>query len=286
MTWNHRDDGGWSPSTLKRREDGEWVPIGGEAGDMPGETIFHSPLDSQEEIDRFHIIDNSYNIDTASDPSGEDRDVLRMFCEQDQARGGGVSWAPNEDRGGGHTGENDPDAVYARYHVYFPEDTQLYRTDAGNGTKVPGVSGLYDENGAGGGYPADGRNWSARMFTRPTEESTDNTQFDLKYYVYHPDLSGDYGKLYDCDGSYDYGKWHEVTTYVQMNTPGEHDAILRGWVNGEQVFNREDFLFRDEDNPQVGVTRAYAAYIYWGGEWGPPEDQYVYFKDFTLNVAT
>lgn len=287
MSFNYRKGGTWQTPTVKRRKGGQWVATAATAGDMPGETIFQSPMDSESELDRFHIHTNSSYFGIASDPSGENRNVTSLYSSQDSLGGGEVLWGPNEDLDAENTGENDPDAVYSRYHFYFPENGMIYDpNESSHGAKIPGVAGLYDSGVAKGGTQADGRNWSARMYIRPTEHSTSNSTFDLYYYLYHPDLSGDYGVLDQCDGAYDFGTWHEITTYVQMNTPGENDGILRGWVNGTEVYNREDFRFRDTDNPQVGVTRAYAAYTYWGGDWGSPQDQYMYFKDFTLNDAT
>lgn len=287
MTFNYRKGGQWNRPTIKRRKGGQWVATSAAAGDMPGSLLFQSPLDSQTEIDRFHIISNSSRISPAADPSGDSRDVTSIYCPEDNVVSAQVLWAPNENLDSGSTGENDPDSVYSRYHFYFPSDGMLYDpTKTSHGAKLPGVAGLYDSGVAKGGTQADGRTWSARMYMRPTVESTSNTQFDLYYYVYHPDLTGDYGKLYKCDGAYDFGKWHQITTYIKMNTPGQNDAILRGWVNGTQVYNNETFRFRDENNPDVGVTRAYAAYTYWGGSWGTPQNQYIYFKDFKLTDAT
>lgn len=73
-----------------------------------------------------------------------------------------------------------------------------------------------------------------------------------------------------------------ITLYVSINTPGENDGTLRAWMNGTQVYERTDFQFCDADHPHAGITRAYGGYIYWGGDWGSPASQNVYFKDMTF----
>ena len=287
MNFNFRRDGTWQTPTVKRRRGGQWVAAS--SGDMPdGEVIFASPMDSQSEIDSFSNHSHTSNISVASDPLGTNRDVASIYVGEGNVRGGTVSWAPNENRIPENTGEDDPDCVYSRYYVCFPEDTVMYNPDKSvHGTKLPGLAGFYDDTGYGGNE-GHGRSWSARLQTDVAQESTSNSAFEMKYYAYHMDQyrSDGYGDELRWDGTYDFGKWHEVTLYVKMNTPGEYDGILRGWMNGDLAYEREDFRFRSTDNPNIGVTRAYAAYIYWGGSWGSPVSQNVYFRDFTLTDAT
>lgn len=260
-------------------------PTGSGRWGETGEAIFSSPMGSRAEVSRFPIASQDDNIDVVSDPTGDNRDVVSIHVPEGDTRGGTLAYAPNETRDGSRSGENDPDSVFARYYVYFPSDTEMYDPDNSNhGTKLPGVAGFYTEAGDGG-TEGDGHSWSARLQTDVVQESTDNSAFEMNYYVYHMDQerSDGYGDMLSWDGEYDFGQWHEVTLYTQLNTPGDNDGILRGWMNENQVFEREDFRFRSEDHPYAGITRAYAAYIYWGGSWGPPDSQNVYFKDFTLS---
>lgn len=288
MRWKHRSDGEWQSPTIKRRSGEQWATVGTgggiDVGGGAGEVIFASPMDSQEEVDRFPNTSHTSNISVASDPSGDDRDVVSIHVPEDDTRGGTLAYAPDETRDGSRTGENDPDSVFTRYYVYFPSDTQMYDPDESNhGTKLPGVAGFYTDAGYGG-REGDGHSWSARLQTDVAQESTDNSAFEMNYYVYHMDQerSDGYGDLLSWDGEYSFGQWHEVTLYAEMNTPGEYDGILRAWMNRDKVYERENFRFRSEDHPHAGVTRAYAAYIYWGGTWGSPASQDVYFKDFTF----
>lgn len=251
---------------------------------MEGDLLFSSQMDSQAEIDRFHIHTGTSHHNILSDPSGENRDVTAIWCPQDDVVSSSVVWGPDENRDSGQTGENHPDAVYARYHMLYPDGVAMDDPD-GHGTKVPGISGLYEDGVASGGTAADGRSWSARMYARSNAGDVDANYYSLYYYVYDVANSST-GALYKWDGTYPVGEWLEITEYVQMNTPGESDGILRGWVDGNQVYEKTDWQFRSADWPNVGITRAYAAYIYWGGSWGTPTDRYMYFKDFSVTDAT
>lgn len=285
--YNFRQNGSWSQGTPNKRENGAWVPFGGGGnGDInvgsPGSLIFESPMDSQTEIDRFHQFSHTGNISVASDPEGAHGDVTSIFVGHDNVRGATVAWGPRETRDGTRAGENDPDSVYSQHWLYFPSDAQMYDPDEGtHGTKISGIAGYYDDAG-NGGRPGNGYSWSARIQTDVIEESTSNSGFTMNYFPYHMDQSGSYGDKEPWSGEYQFGQWHKVTCYVQMNTPGEYDGILRGWMNDNLAYERTNYRFRSTDHPDVGVTRAEAAYIYWGGSWGSPKDQNVYFRDFTL----
>lgn len=251
---------------------------------MEGDLLFESQMDSQTEIDRFHIYTGTSHHSIEPDPSGDTRDVFAIWCPQDDVVSSSVVWGPNESQDGTKTGENDPDAVYARYKFYYPDNVDMYDS-AGDGTKIPGVSGIYEDGAVEGGNAADGRSWSARMWADATTEDINASHYHLYYYVYDVANSST-GALYQWDGEYPVGEWITITEYVQMNTPGVSDGILRGWVDGNQVYEKTDWQFRSTDWPDSGVTRAYAGYIYWGGTHGTPSDRYMYFKDFSVTDAT
>lgn len=241
---------------------------------VAGDSLFESSLDSESEIERFHILTHERNIAVELNPAGEGS-VTSIFAPEGSTDGAFMIWKPDD------AGYDDPEAMYAQYYVYFPEDAEI-----GRGTKLPGPAGIYGEGGAGC-ERASGGSWSARGFAGSGD--TPNT-FSMDYYVYHkghgrPNDGYDCGDHFSWDGEYELGRWHEVTQYVQMNTPGQNDGILRAWMNGEKVFEKTDFFFRDEDHPNIGVERYYGPYIYWGGSWGSPKDQNVYFRDLKLTTT-
>lgn len=248
-----------------------------------GEVIFSSPMNGQSEVERFPYTSHSDNISVVPDPAGTGRNVVSISVPEDEFRGADLAYAPEggELRDGSRTGVNDPDAAYLRYHVYFPEDTKMTDSDGSSeGTKMGGLAGFYTEAG-NGGDTGDGHSWSARL---QTEGKGDGT-FTLYYYVYHMDQEG-WGEIEFFDGKYAFGRWHEITLFAQMNDPGKSNGVLRAWMNGNNlVYERDDWRFRSKEHPNAGITRAYGAYVYWGGDWGSPASQNVYFKDMTFRRA-
>lgn len=276
--------GDWRTIAGLSRMGGSWVGSAASGINVgsPGSVIFESPMDSQTELDRYDDTDFSSNTSIAADPEGQHGDVTSIFVASGDTRGADVAWAPREERDGSRTGENDPDSVYAQHWIYFPSDHQMYQDgESSHGTKMGGIAGYYNSAG-NGGEPGDGYSWSARTQTDVITEDSSNSGFTMNYFPYHMDQSGSYGDKEPWDGEYQFGQWYKVTYYVQMNTPGEYDGILRGWMDDNRVYNRENYRFRDQDHPDVGVTRSYGGYIYYGGSWGSPQDQYIYFRDHTL----
>lgn len=265
------------------------TPTGPTRHDQPGDITVSSPLNTLDEINRFPTTSHTDNIDIAPDPTGADRNVVRIHVPKNDTRGATLAYAPHETRDGSRSGETDPDSAYLRYYVYFPQNTQMYDpAEKSHGTKLPGLAGYYTQAG-NGGRNADGHSWSVRTQTKVANEHQNNSAFTMNAYVYHLDQTRDdgYGDMLSWDGEYDYGQWHEVTLYVAMNTPGQNDGIIRAWMNGDNlVYERTDFRFRSKAHNHAGITRAYAAYIYWGGSWGAPQTQDVYFRDFAYAHGT
>lgn len=263
---------------------------GGGSGNInvgsPGSLIYENPMRTADDVDgsgEYEALSHSGNISIRPDPTGEYGDVAAIFASQGSTRGASILWKhPDESRDGSRTGVDDPDSAYAQTHILFPSDAQIYNpNESTHGTKLPGISGYYTEAG-NGGDPGDGHSWSARTQNEEITSSTSNDGWRQNVFPYHMDQPGTYGDKEPWNGEYPFGEWVKQTMYVEMNTPGEYDGIIRGWMDDTLVYERTDYRFRSTDHPDAGITRAYGGYIYWGGSWGSPKDQYVYFRDFTL----
>ncbi len=244
----------------------------GQVSHGEGEVILETGLDSEGALDNFHSVAHPEHIAIEPNPAGPGN-VMSVYASEGDFNGARGRFILSE------AGYDDPEAMYAQYYLYFPEDATI-----GRGTKLPGFGGFYGEGGAGCD-PVSGGSWSSRGYAG---EASSSDLFHMDYYVYHADhVKGDYtcGEHFSWDGEYAVGEWHEVTQYVEMNTPGEYDGTLQAWMNGEQVYNKQDFQFRDADHPNIGVERYYCPLVYWGGSWGAPVDQRVYFRDLTLSTA-
>lgn len=160
-------------------------------------------------------------------------------------------------------GLQEPEHLWFRYYLRFPETF----TNVGKG-KLPGPAGLYSQSGRGNvpSSPA-APGWSARMLFTPTYDERNDTHTRIGYYVYHVDQAEDHGDLLPWDdpvATLEHGRWYCVEGFVGMNTPGEPDGQLRGWVDGEAAFTRDELRFRRADETGVKVDSFWFD-VYFGG---------------------
>ncbi len=174
----------------------------------------------------------------------------------------------------------EPEEAYFRYYLRFGEN--WLPTDGG---KLPGISGTYGVAGWGG-RPVDGTDgWSARgtyAMVVPDGNPLERHS-SIGNYVYHADMAGQYGDvdfwLDGCAGALDKNRWYSVETYVQLNTPGNNDGILRGWVDGRLAYERLDWRWRDVDTLKVEQIWMN---IYHGGGGVPPTDLHLYIDNVVI----
>ena len=157
----------------------------------------------------------------------------------------------------------EPEHLWFRYYLRFPETF----VNVGKG-KLPGPAGLYSQS-ARGNIPSTPASpgWSARMLFTPTYDERDATHTRIGYYVYHLDQAENHGDLLpwaDPVATLEHGRWYCVEGFVGVNTPGESDGLLRGWVNGEEAFSRDDLRFRRADETGVKVDSFWFD-VYFGG---------------------
>lgn len=182
----------------------------------------------------------------------------------------------------------EPDAASATYWLYVPEDFEFAASHSGGG-KLPGFQGTYGNCGGGDLGPCDGSNgWSARMsFLRPKAAYLD-TDVGLAHYVYHGEMHGEpmypYGTYLRWSRGLSTGEWHRIDQFVRMNTPGDHDGVLRGWVDGQIALDRDGLLFRGSDAEDVRVQE-FVNTVYFGGQWASPVDNALYFDDLEIRTG-
>jgi len=173
---------------------------------------------------------------------------------------------------------SEPERLHSRYSLYVPPGL-----DVGGSGKLPGPVGTYDTAGWGG-RPADGTNgWSARMgFADPDDADGDVL---LTSYVYHAEMDGQFGTHFEWDrdgnGLLESGRWYRIDNYVRLNTPGERDGVVRGWVDGDLAVDVTDLRFRDVDRLRI---QEFWFRVYYGGDDPAPAE--VTFNFGTLELRT
>jgi hypothetical protein len=204
------------------------------------------------------------------------------------------SWIPEGENTGLNTsfgfmpevGE-EPEEIYFRYYLRLGDDWD----QTVDGGKLPGISGTYGVAGWGG-RPSDGTNgWSARGLFRQSVPRGNNPlggSTPIGSYVYHADMEGDYGDNFiwvEGWGEEGYGgvletnRWYCIEHYLKMNTLGQNDGIIRGWIDGRQSLEKTDFRFRDVDS--LKIEKIWMN-VYHGGTAVSPYDQHVFMDNVVV----
>lgn len=167
----------------------------------------------------------------------------------------------------------EPEAMYAKYWLYLDESFK----PSTNG-KLPGFAGTYGEAGSAG-QRSDGTNgWSARgSFYPPNGDGT----IPIGNYVYHVDMDSS-GTHALWETSLKRGRWYRIDQYLQLNTPGEYDGILRGWVDQSLVYDRDNWRWRDTDELKI---EEWWGHFYHGGNNPAPRKLRLYIDDLSLDTT-
>ncbi len=173
-----------------------------------------------------------------------------------------------------------PEEVWYRYHV------RLVSWNAASTGKLPGLAGIYGSS-ARGCIPSTETNpgWSARgLFGAPGTQGAPSGRVPIGTYLYHVDQAGDCGDSLWWNASLEQGRWHCVEGRVRMNTPGQNDGLLRGWLDGDQKLSRSDIQYRSTD--QIGVAVRHMWHnVYFGGRWPTPNPLSLEYDEVVVSTS-
>lgn len=176
---------------------------------------------------------------------------------------------------------SEPEEVYWRYYLRLAESWN----PTVSGGKLPGISGTYGVAGWGGRPVHGDDGWSARgnFGVRLSAGNPLGAKNPVGYYCYHLDMSGNYGSTWRWPIGYrgylENNRWYCIEQYVKMNTPGEADGVLRGWVDGRLAFERTDLRFRTVE--ALKVEQIWMN-LYHGGSAVSPEDMDQYYDNVVI----
>ncbi len=190
---------------------------------------------------------------------------LEVNIPPGQRRGTGPFWKLPE----------DVEEAWFRYRIRLDDFRPI------TSGKLPGFAGMPNFTARGcnpstATYPG----WSARMLFQPAGwGGLDNDQIQIGYYTYHLDQAGTCGDfmLWDDDGVLGQDHWYCIEGRVRMNTPGEADGLLQGWVDNEPAFDRSGLQFRRETEEWLDV-RTFWLNVYFGGSTIPND------RDLTMRI--
>lgn len=170
--------------------------------------------------------------------------------------------------------DSEPESMYASYGLYLDETFQP-ATDG----KLPGFAGRYvgtEREGGWGSRVTDGTNgWSARgVFDTPDSDGN----IRVGNYVYHVGMDT-YGTFAWWDTSLETGRWYKIDQYLELNTPGESDGVLQGWVNQNRVYDSDDWHWRDTE--EIGIQEFWCNF-YHGNIDPAPQDMTLYMDELYI----
>jgi hypothetical protein len=178
---------------------------------------------------------------------------------------GGAQWQLRLDR--------SYDELYCSYRIKLGSGYDFVR-----GGKLPGLAG--GEANTGGHKPTGKDGWSARMMWREGGK--------MVQYVYHPDQPTIYGEdlgwTIESPCVFTPGTWQRVEHHVVMNTPGRHDGIVQGWLDGILALDVRTLRFRDVGS--FAIDMLYFSTFFGGADpsWAATRDEHVYFDDFVVST--
>ena len=171
------------------------------------------------------------------------------------------------------------DRLYVRYYIYFPEGF-LWGQGRYAHLKLFSQSGRLS-GGRWAGYTSAGIRPTGRDKFSATITAQPKTG-ELQFYFYHPDQRGGYGDIRNWSATLGRGRWHSLETMVKVNTVGQKDGEIAGWLDGKLVGEVKGLRFRDIEDLRI---RSVGFSNYWGGA-GPentaPADQVHYIDNMVI----
>jgi hypothetical protein len=175
----------------------------------------------------------------------------------------------------------EPEEIYFRYYLRFADDWN----QTVFGGKLPGISGTYGRAGWGGRKPDGTDGWSARgtYFLSISGDNPLTGTHPIGTYCYYADQPGSYGDTWPWNNEYKgflkKNRWYCVEQYVRMNTPAQHDGIIRAWVDGRPAFEKTDIMYRTVDTLKIEQIWMN---VYHGGTAVSPYDQHLYVDNVVV----
>lgn len=176
-----------------------------------------------------------------------------------------------------------PDEITLKFEMKLWDDYQFVK-----GGKLPGLFGGA-VSCSGGADAAELGCFSTRLMWRRDGDG------ELYLYAPHAQAEGfcdrenyhcnlDYGNGVER-GSFVFvpGQWQKIEQRVKLNDPGELNGVFMLFVDDVLVIDLADLNYRQEDS--IHIMGMLFNTFYGGSDdsWYPTEDQYAYFKNFSLD---
>lgn len=184
------------------------------------------------------------------------------------------------------------DYLFLRHHGFEPEEAYFRyylkvspRAKVSGGGKFPGFGGTYNKAGWGGRANNGSNGWSARGSFFATVSETNSQWFNrlpIGSYLYEIDNKNRYGQTTPWGhplSALEPGKWYSLEQRLKLNTPGKANGILQVWVDGHEIFHRQDMNFRNTD--KLKIEKIWFNF-YFGGTEKPDKNFNLFADNFVI----
>ena len=212
------------------------------------------------------------NIEVISDPSRQFQQVLRVHYPEGSASPS-VSRKKDRPLGGAQFYASlniaPTDALKLSYYVRFSDDFEFVK-----GGKLPGLFGGSETSG--GNIPDGTNGFSTRLMWR--------RDGDGEVYAYLPTSKNYVTSIGRGSWQFIPGVWHHIEQEVILNDPDQKDGMIRLWVDGELVVEKDNLTFRTTED--LKIEGIFFSTFFGGGStsWATPKDVYADFADFSASV--
>ncbi|MGM8225398.1 polysaccharide lyase [Cellvibrio sp. ARAG 10.3] len=211
------------------------------------------------------VADNRLHI--LNDPEGGNNKVLRVTYRQGQVGGGSASVFTYTIPGAPHN------QLWLQYKVMFDENFTWVK-----GGKLPGLAGYTGTKPTGCVANNLLNGFSARLMWRENGHALQ--------YLYNPNKTeycGDYSSYYFF---FTKGRWHTITSHVELGSVNQHDGRITTYIDGEAVLVSSNLLLRT--SAQVTIDKLLFETFFGGSsnDWAPATDQYSYFDNITISTTS
>lgn len=188
-----------------------------------------------------------------------------------QSTPSGATWETDIGRSG--------DEMYMSYWVKFDQNFDFVK-----GGKLPGLAGSTD-------FPYGDNGFTTRLMWREGGK--------LEFYLHGYEVNNSSGAepyrlLWDTAGYHAKvtpGQWHHIEIRQKLNTPGQRNGILQGWLDGQLVCNDSDNSgVRGAGHSNTKINHLYFSTFFGGSsapesQWQPKTDVFASFDDFIVSTA-
>lgn len=171
------------------------------------------------------------------------------------------------------------DELYFSYRVYIPADFEFRA-----GAKLPGLA-----------YQTRDRNMSLRLMWRrdgllefynhfQTRPTWSEWKASVNWSLIDP--YNEPGGPQPDQVKLKKGQWNHIEVYHKLNTAGENNGIMRGWLNEELAIDITDNGdYRQNNEEDIRLNTIYLSTFFGGSsnDYKPTKDQYAYFDDFIVS---